>query len=72
MGDSVHPIDVLLRLSPANGQAKVMSGRCGTAETPNMCNTWYATVMLNHSNIEFYMLQDLIKLTRPVMSTSKI
>ena len=32
--DPVHPIDGLLGFNPANGQAKVMSGRCGTVETP--------------------------------------
>ena len=31
--DLVCPIDVLLDLNPANGQAKVMYGRCGAAET---------------------------------------
>ena len=30
----VPPIDVLLDLNPAKGQAKVMSGRCGAAGTP--------------------------------------
>ena len=30
--DPVHLIDVLLGLNPENGQAKVMSGRCGASE----------------------------------------
>ena len=34
----VHPIDILLGMNPANRQVKVMSERCGTAETPNTCN----------------------------------
>ena len=31
--DLVHPIDVLLRFNLTNGEAKVMSGRFGAAET---------------------------------------
>ena len=33
--DPVYPIDALLGFNPANGQAKVMSGRCDAAKTPN-------------------------------------
>ena len=31
--DSVHPIEVLLRLIPTNGQDVIMPGRCAAAET---------------------------------------
>ena len=33
--DLVYPIDIPLGLYSVKWQAKVMSGRCGTAETPN-------------------------------------
>ena len=46
--DPVHPIDVLLDLNLANGQVKVMSGRCGTAETPNLCNMWPYAKTFHH------------------------
>ena len=47
--DLVYPIDVLLGLNPANRQVKVMSGRCGTAETPsNTCNRWYGRSCVSH------------------------
>ena len=66
--DPVHPIDVLLGFNPANGQAKVMSGRCGTVESlANTCNMWSGTVMLIHSTVEFHvrnglMLQNLVSI----------
>ena len=60
--------DVLLGLNPANKQAKIMSGRRGTAETPNTHNTWSGIIMLKHSTVEFHvqndvMLQDLVSIS---------
>ena len=31
----IHLKDIVLGFNPANGQAKVMSERCGAAETPD-------------------------------------
>ena len=40
--DPLHPMDVLLCFNQANGQAKVISGRCGVAGTPNVQNVaWH-------------------------------
>ena len=44
--DEVHPIDFLLGLNLVNTQTKVMSARCGAAETPNTYNLWSGIVML--------------------------
>ena len=44
----VHPIDVLLGLNPANGQAKVISCRCDDEETPNTCHVWSSIALLKN------------------------
>ena len=66
--DAVHPIDILLCVSLMHGKVKAMSGRCGTAETPTMCNMRSCTVMLKHSTVNVRvrndaMLQDLISIS---------
>ena len=58
--DPVHPIDVLLGLNLANGQAKVMSGHFGATETPNTCNMWSGIVMLEHSTIDIHVRSDMM------------
>ena len=50
--DPLNPIAVLLGLNPAIGQAEVMSGRCGAAETPSTCNMWPGLVMLKYSIVD--------------------
>ena len=51
----VHPINVLLGFKLANGQAKVMSGRCGAVKTPNMLS---GLVMLKYSTTKFHIWND--------------
>ena len=66
--DPFNPIYVLLGFNPANGQAKVMSGCCGTTENFNTCNVWSGILMLKHSTIDAHvrnnvMLQDLVSIS---------
>ena len=55
-----HPTDALLGYNPVNGQAKVMSGLCGTPETPNTCKMWSGIVMLKHPNVQVHVRNDVI------------
>ena len=64
MGDSsgvhVNPVDILLGLNPANGQANVISGRRGAVETSNMCDMWSGIVMLEHYTADVHVRNDVM------------
>ena len=53
-------MDVLFGLHPANGQAKVMYGCCGAAETRNTCSTWSGIAMLKHATVDVYVRNDVM------------
>ena len=53
--DSVYPLDVLLGLNPANGQARLTSGRRSAAETPITCTRWCDTVIMKRSIVHVHM-----------------
>ena len=44
---------------PVNGQAKVLPGHCGTAETPNNCSKWSGVVMQKHSTTDVNVWNDV-------------
>ena len=58
--DQVHLLDVLLGFNPANGQPKVMSRRCGDAETPNTCTMCSGNLMLKYSTVDVHVWNDVM------------